>query len=179
MKRIIFTTISILGAFGAGLYAGSYVTQKKMQEEISAMEEYWTSKIEKIDSPEEIDDEEIKVAEEIMDTYNYNSCSATFDDTFDKPGECEIEIVDSEEYGSDLTYDMVDNMTYYADGYLVDEWDEVIENYSDLIGEEAFSYFEDGVVFVKNNVTKTYYQVLKSDEKYSDIVWETKIHCDD
>lgn len=190
MKRFIFTSLSVLSAFGVGFCVGSHLTEKKMEEkmneEVKAAEEYYEKQyLKQVDDAEssenEIDDS-LEIATDIISKFDYSTLS-TPEVTPDTEEECEIEIISADEYGEDLDYDMVDNLTYYADGYLVDDYDEVIENYADLVGEEAFSAFgqydDDDVVHVKNNVKKTYYQIMRSDEKYSNIVWETKIHLDE
>lgn len=77
-----------------------------------------------------------------------------------------------EEFGEAYEYDTV-SLTYYADGVLTDEYDEIVEDVDDLIGEDSlkqFGVYEEDSVFVRNDELKTDYEILRDKRNYSDVV---------
>lgn len=63
-------------------------------------------------------------------------------------------------------------LTYYDDGILTDEFDDVIENVDEIVGYDAFKHFgeyEDDAVYVRNDVLKCDYEILYDQRKYSDV----------
>jgi hypothetical protein len=69
-------------------------------------------------------------------------------------------------------YDHV-SFTYYADGVLTDENDEVIDDVEDVIGEDSlnhFGEFEDDSVYVQNDARRIYYEILLDQRLYSEVV---------
>lgn len=74
-----------------------------------------------------------------------------------------IVLIGPEELGLDESYN-IRELTYYADGVLVNEDDEVIDIPTALIGPDALNHFGDYVdncVFVCNNEAQCYYEVTK------------------
>lgn len=192
MKRTIITSLAFLGGIGLGFCVGTYTTDKRlrtmMDEEVKAVEEYYEKKLNEESKqvvvetiPVKPSDDQLKeVVDDILEKHSYTNYSKLQEEADNEL--IEIEIISPEEYGEDLEYDCVEGLTYYSDGYLADEYDEVVENITELIGSEAlysFGQYEDDAVHVKNNELKKYYQIIKSDEKYSNIVWENKIHIND
>lgn len=80
-----------------------------------------------------------------------------------------ISLITPMEYGEDPTYDNI-TLTYYADGALArDGDDELIDNIDDVIGIDSMKYlgkYEDGVLYIKNDITRAYYEVTESDQTY-------------
>lgn len=65
-----------------------------------------------------------------------------------------------------------ESLTYYADGILTDEFDEVIEDVDDVVGLDSLNHFgeyEDDSVFVRNDSRERDYEILKDFRKYSDV----------
>ena len=65
------------------------------------------------------------------------------------------------------------SLTYYSDGVLADEEDEIIKNVDELIGPNALSSFgeyEDDSVFVRDEKLKCDYEILLDNRKYSDVI---------
>lgn len=86
----------------------------------------------------------------------------------------DIEYIDPVTFGDDKDYDTL-TFTYYADGVVANEDNEEIADYEivSLLGEnfeDHFGEYEQDSVNVKNNKTKTYYEVLKDDRCYSEVV---------
>lgn len=179
--------------FAAGLaigaVAGACVIKNKVladaKEEIEEVREYYRSKAgettdEVVEEVKEVVEEvkEVKeVAQEIKNdsdkrTYvNYNKLASTykpqeeptrFDDPF---------IIDPSEFGEDPEYDTM-TLTYFADGVLVDDVDEVIEEPDIVVGLENLKVFEEfgaSSIYVRNDIYKTDYEVIRDDWNYSDI----------
>ena len=81
-------------------------------------------------------------------------------------------VIKPEEFGDILEYESI-SLTYYADGVLTDEYDEVIDDVDETVGEESlttFGQYEDSAVFVRNDARKTDYEILLDLRNYSDVV---------
>ena len=188
--------------FAAGLaigaVAGACVIKNKVladaKEEIEEVREYYRSKAgeatdEVVEEVKEVVEEVKEVVQEIKNdsnkrTYvNYNKLASTykpqeeptrFDDPF---------IIDPSEFGEDPEYDTM-TLTYFADGVLVDDVDEVIEEPDIVVGLENLKVFEEfgaSSIYVRNDIYKTDYEVIRDDWNYSDlkeppIVREKKPH---
>lgn len=179
--------------FAAGLaigaVAGACVIKNKVladaKEEIEEVREYYRSKsveatdevAEEVKEVKEVVEEVKEVVQEIKNdsnkrTYvNYNKLASTykpqeeptrFDDPF---------IIDPSEFGEDSEYDTM-TLTYFADGVLVDDVDEVIEEPDIVVGLENLKVFEEfgaSSIYVRNDIYKTDYEVIRDDWNYSDI----------
>lgn len=191
--------------FAAGLaigaVAGACVIKNKVladaKEEIEEVREYYRSKsveatnevVEEVKETKEVVEEVKEVVQEIKNdsnkrTYvNYNKLTSTykpqeeptqFDDPF---------IIDPSEFGEDPEYDTM-TLTYFADGVLVDDVDDVIEEPDIVVGLENLKVFEEfgaSSIYVRNDIYKTDYEVIRDDWNYSDlkeppIVREKKPH---
>ena len=81
-------------------------------------------------------------------------------------------VISPEEFGEDDTYDRI-NLTYYADGVLADENDEEVENVDGTVGLdslETFGTYEDDSVHVKNDRLRAYYEILRDERNYEDVM---------
>ena len=179
--------------FAAGLaigaVAGACVIKNKVladaKEEIEEVREYYRSKsveatdevAEEVKEVKEVVEEVKEVVQEIKNgsdkrTYvNYNKLASTykpqeeptrFDDPF---------IIDPSEFGEDPEYDTM-TLTYFADGVLVDDVDEVVEEPDIVVGLENLKVFEEfgaSSIYVRNDIYKTDYEVIRDDWNYSDI----------
>lgn len=174
--------------FAAGLaigaVAGACVIKNKVladaKEEIEEVREYYRSKSGEVEEVKEVVEEVKEVKEVVQEikndsdkrTYvNYNKLASTykpqeeptrFDDPF---------IIDPSEFGEDPEYDTM-TLTYFADGILVDDVDEVIEEPDIVVGLENLKVFEEfgaSSIYVRNDIYKTDYEVIRDDWNYSDI----------
>lgn len=80
----------------------------------------------------------------------------------------DITIIAPEEYGNEEGFD-AKSWTYYADEVLVDEYETVVENPNDIIGDALthFGEYEDDSVYVRNANQKCDYEILKSEKEYN------------
>lgn len=79
-------------------------------------------------------------------------------------------IISPEEYG-DGNYTTI-SLTYYSDGTLADDEDDVVEDVENTVGSdfaEHFGDYEDDSVFVRNNRLKCDYEILKDNRSYTDV----------
>lgn len=80
-------------------------------------------------------------------------------------------IIPPDSFGELDGYEQI-SFTYYADGVLADENDEIVENVDEIIGREAlngFGEYEDDSVFVRNDKLKADYEILADQRKYSEV----------
>lgn len=80
-------------------------------------------------------------------------------------------VIPPEQFGDDEDYEQI-SLTYYADGVLADENDEVIEDAEDAIGIDSLNHFgeyEDDSVFVRNDTRKCDYEILLDQRTYSEV----------
>jgi hypothetical protein len=80
-------------------------------------------------------------------------------------------VIPPEEFGSREDY-MEISLTYYADGMLADEDDDLVEDVEGTVGFESlthFGEFEDDSVYVRNESRKADYEILKDERKYTDV----------
>lgn len=83
-------------------------------------------------------------------------------------------VIDPIDYGEDEEYDPI-SLTYYADGNIADENDELLDDYESIIGEDFASHFgefEDDAVYIRNDATKCDYEILRSEKTYHDVLVE-------
>ena len=80
-------------------------------------------------------------------------------------------VIPPEQFGDDEEYEQI-SLTYYADGVLADENDEVIEDVEDAVGIDSLNHFgeyEDDSVFVRNDARKCDYEILLDQRTYSEV----------
>lgn len=86
-------------------------------------------------------------------------------------------IITDEEFGELDDYD-TDSLTYYADGVLADDTDNVVEDVEDTVGHESLTHFETGddalhlvdSVYVRNDEKKYDYEILLDFRRYADVI---------
>ena len=195
------TTMSNAVAFTIGVATGASVTyilikkhfKKIADDEIDTMREYFQNKrAEEADAlKEEPDEAEVKEARDehqedkpnireyasLIKKENYTNYSDT---TADKKKEVDdVEkpyVITPEEFG-ELDYSTI-SLTYYSDGVLTYESDELVEDVDDIVGAdfaEHFGEYEDDSVFIRNDRMKTDFEILVDKRNYSDVV-ETNPH---
>ena len=80
-------------------------------------------------------------------------------------------VIDPSEFGENPEYD-TETLTYFADGVLVDDVDDVIEEPDIVVGLENLKIFEEfgaTTVYVRNDIYKTDYEIIRDDCNYSDL----------
>lgn len=176
--------------FATGSAVGSVVTWKLLkskyerlaQEEIDSVKEVFARRAAENKAVEETApaEPEKKVEEKeddpVMRSYTqklqdlgYSDYSDTNEDTEFVPSVAPY-VVSPDEFGLAEGYDMVD-YTYYADGVLVDEVDEIVEDIEGTVGTASlrrFGEYEPNVVHVRNDVLKIEYQILRDLSTYAE-----------
>ena len=80
-------------------------------------------------------------------------------------------VISPDEFGNEFDYEEV-SLTYYADGVLTDDQDNIIEDVEGLVGLDSLNHFgeyEDDSVFVRNDALQTDYEILADLRNYSDV----------
>lgn len=81
-------------------------------------------------------------------------------------------VISPMEFGEFDDYSRI-SLYYYADNFVADENDELVEDVDDVIGFESLTHFgeyEDDTVHVRNDRLKVDYEVLKDLRKYMDVI---------
>lgn len=68
------------------------------------------------------------------------------------------------------------SLIYYEDKVVATDNDEIVDDIENLIGDalDHFGEYEDDAVHVRNEATKTDYEILKSEKSFSEIIKEDK-----
>lgn len=182
-------TLSKVLIFAVGAAAGSAVTylylkdkyEKLVNDEIEEMRIYYADKYE---STEEVDEdvsneEEVAVEDPIKaDIKQYARIAEQMG--YSDPGKIErmvneVEkpyVIPPDEYGEYQDYELI-NLTFYADGVLADDMDEVIDDFDDIVGEnfmDHYGEYEDDTVFVRNDRLMADYEIQRDERSYSEVV---------
>ena len=92
-------------------------------------------------------------------------------DEFQTPMYDDPFVIDPSEFGENPEYD-TETLTYFADGVLVDDVDDVIEEPDIVVGLENLKIFEEfgaTTVYIRNDIYKTDYEIIRDDWNYSDL----------
>ena len=131
---------------------------------------------EKVETPE-VKPEEVKEYEDVIARHNYTSYSNNIngkggDVMTDRPY-----IIPPEDFGDYPDYETI-SLTYYNDKVLTDEYNEIVDDIDDLIGEDSLNHFgeyEDDSVFVRNDALKVDYEILLDPANYRDIAPQDQV----
>ena len=167
----------------AGAVAGAYLVKDKImadaKQEIEEVREYYRSKKEskKEEPVEEQPVEEVKEEKEYEEivvnsgyvNYNKPEQIAQHSVLEDEPYSIDPEeFGDKEEEGWDTM-----TLTYFADGVLIDDTDEIVEQPDVVVGLDNLKIFEEfpdaTCVYVRNETWRTDFEILKDDWKWSDL----------
>ena len=181
--------------FAVGATIGSLVTWKLTkkkyeqlaQDEINAMREYYLKKKEELNEREnQIEEQE----EETRQTFTKDKpaileyAKRISGLGYDRglPVETEMRgepitmdrphVITPESFDTIYGYDTV-TLTYYADGVLADDDDNIIEDPDILVGDDFadhYGEYEEDTVFVRNDEFKTDYEICRDHRNFSDVV---------
>lgn len=179
--------------FAAGLavgaVAGAVLVKNKVladaKAEIDEVREYYRKSrgvVEEVEEKEEVKEVEKKEYElkdiQVKDEpktglTNYNQITKMYmsKDEFQTPMYDDPFVIDPSEFGENPEYD-TETLTYFADGVLVDDVDDVIEEPDIVVGLENLKIFEEfgaTTVYVRNDIYKTDYEIIRDDWNYSDL----------
>lgn len=175
--------------FAAGLavgaVAGALVVKNKVladaKAEVEEVREYYRSKqqekgVKEVEETKEEVEEVEETKEEAVkfdkNTYvNYNKMAREYQTSKDSTFADDPYIIDPEEFGENPEYDTM-TLTYFADGVLVDDVDDLVDEPDVVVGLENLKVLGDygaTSVYVRNDIYRTDYEVIKDDWNYSDI----------
>ena len=175
---LIFVAGVVLGSTSAILLVkNKYETLA--QNEIESIRKYYKEKLQKQEEKKEEKVEEpmgeMKGYEDITNNYKGNTVE---EKPFIQKGDQIIDpydlpyIIDIEEYGENPSYDTM-TLTYFADGVLVDDVDDLIDNPDAVVGLDNLKIFEEydscSAIYVRNDLWKMDFEVIKDDWNWSDI----------
>lgn len=193
------STIKNLLIFGGGVAAGAVATyfylkdkfEQYAQEEIYSVKEHYKAKSEKEKPVEETKEEKHKFSDKEVEDYkdyvresgyvNYSNYmskeemnQAKENGEYNKDIRIPEEIpyiIQPEEFGEEEGYD-TQTLTYFADKVLVDDLDDEVEDPDTVVGLEnlkVFDEFNASSVYVRNDIFRMDYEILKDDFKWSDM----------
>ena len=167
--------------FGAGALVGAVVAakavrekyQQEAEEEIAEMREYYREKQQETKTEEEKDEPTEEYKEIVKDEgytnytqYNDVKPEEKIDD--DVEDEWIPSIIDPEEFGEDPSYDTA-TLTYFKDGVLADEVDEVMD--PKMVGEENLKIFDEfgaRSIYVRNDEHMIDFEIIRDEYPYSE-----------
>lgn len=179
--------------FAAGLavgaVAGAVLVKNKVladaKAEVEEVRKYYRESrgvVEEVEEKEEVKEVEKKEYElkdiQVKDEpktglTNYSQITKMYmsKDEFQTPMYDDPFVIDPSEFGENPEYD-TETLTYFADGVLVDDVDDVIEEPDIVVGLENLKVFEEfgaTTVYVRNDIYKTDYEIIRDDWNYSDL----------
>ena len=179
--------------FAAGLavgaVAGAVLVKNKVladaKAEVEEVRKYYRESrgvVEEVEEKEEVKEVEKKEYElkdiQVKDEpktglTNYSQITKMYmsKDEFKSPMYDDPFVIDPSEFGENPEYD-TETLTYFADGVLVDDVDDVIEEPDIVVGLENLKIFEEfgaTTVYVRNDIYKTDYEIIRDDWNYSDL----------
>ena len=188
-NTIIFTVGAAVGSAVTWYFAKGYFA-KIAQEEIESVKEVF-SKFESVETEENDDipehpcqDDEFQVPDpEYISTVKpaYHSLAKQYESPAFKTEEKEVSDVDRpyvirpDEYGQFSDY-LTFELTYYDDGVLADDTDEVVDDIDGVIGYESLKHFgeydeeDPDILHVRNDRLKADYEIAMVSTKFSDVV---------
>mgnify|MGYP003563907983 FL=1 len=183
MKAIKGIFIFAIGVV-SGTFAGAQIAKKKYEEianeEIEEIRAYYKERatelpeqtVEMTRDEEEPKVEEIEIVEERKQYNNIIRGNYMAVDEEEQNNVCdEAYPIDPSEFGNDGK-NATETLTYFADGVLVNEVDEVVEDPDLVVGRhhiDIFNEFPDATcVYVRNDLDGTDYEILKDDWCWSD-----------
>ena len=177
--------------FAVGAAVGSAVTYKMVKtkfeqianEEIEEIREYYREKIKeteqekveeepaKKETKSSADEERIDAVTYLKDKIDALGYNAAFGgDEMDAKEGLQPHVIPPEDFG-DQGYDTL-SLTLYADGVLVDDQENIIEDADAILGEgslERFGEFEDDSLHVRDDKAKVDYEILSDDRTSFDV----------
>lgn len=81
-------------------------------------------------------------------------------------------VISPDEFGELPNYEKI-SLTFYADGVLADDQDELVDDIEEIVGTESLNHFgeyEDDSVFVRNDAKRCDYEILMDRQNYSEAI---------
>ena len=188
-SKVTFIIGTIVGG-GIGV-AGTYSYFKDKYEKLA--EEDFNSR--RVFDEDKKDESEEPVAEKTADSRTVDKPSiaeyaarlqkegyVNYSDMQDKKQKQEIAVdrpyvIQPSDFGEYEDYEKI-SLTYTADGVLLDDMNEIVDDIEETVGEDSFEHFgeyEDDSVYVRNDAKKCDYEILLDQRNYQKI-FETQPH---
>lgn len=165
IHAVIFVTGTVVGFVVAWPLAKKKY-EEIAQEEIDSVKKAQSDPEHKLRYKKETSGEWIKNKEQYRELIKENKYMEK-EDMKDTPY-----VIPPEDFGEFEDYERI-SLTYYSDGVLTDENDEIIDDVEDSVGMDSLNHFgeyEDDSVFVRNDRKKCDYEILLDFRKYEDVV---------
>ena len=175
-------TIKGIFIFSIGAVIGSLASWKFFEAKYSKIAEEEIASIKEVYTYKKPDQEEIKEDDkkpDVKDISEYKNIVKREGYSNHSKGETKEEdntkmithpyIIDPDEFGRD--YDTV-SLTYYADGVLEDDFDGVIDDPEELVGDDYMNHFgeyEEDSVFVRNDEKQIDYEICRDNRTYPEV----------
>lgn len=164
--------------FVAGASIGALVTKNYIEKkyELLDLNKYYVDSYEYVDEPDEPDepeecDEQPNIIEYASRLQKEGYTNYSNSEKEEKPIKYKPYVIKPEEFGDYDEYGKY-SLTYYADGILTDDNDDVIDDIENKVGLDSlnrFGEYEDDAVYVRNDKLKCDYEILLDLDNYSDI----------
>lgn len=188
-NKLVYIAMFVAGAAcGAGV-TWQYFKKKYEQiakEEIASVKATLLNK--KKDTPDvsEPDENLAELKSDVKHLYsteekeNYQNIAMTYTNYNDPGNDVKLDaarsvdhpyVIRPEEF-DEIGYETV-TLYYYADDFLADERDELVDDIENTVGLDFathFGEFEDDSVFIRNDAKEVDYEILMSQQNYADIV---------
>ena len=185
MKNSVITGFSFLLGMGIGAYV-TYMYVKDMyaeiaQEEINSVKEAYIKKAKNLQKDVITEDEKKEKVDKAKNKHDISEYTAklkesgytNYSEISQEDNDVEVPyVIAPEDYGENDEYETI-SLTYYSDGVLTDEDDEVITNPGELVGRDFASHFgdyEDDSVFIRNDDRKIDFEILMDYRTYQDVL---------
>lgn len=171
-KAIMFAAGALFGAGATWLVLKPYY-QKTSEEEIKAIRDFYNEK-------RESEAEEKEAAEKA----EIEAERKEYDSLVSKEGYTEVAchpyVIAPDEFEGLDGYQSI-SLTYYADGILTDDVDNIISDaeMEDMVGRDAiarFGEYDDAAVFVRNEGLKIDYEIIRDSRTFADVCEEYGLH---
>lgn len=139
--------------------------EKMAQEEVESIRDFYRDEMEETLKPSEYE----RIAEKYKSDEEEPEPESVA--VFDSKNNDHPYVISPGEFGEFEDYSHI-SLTYYADKYLTDSNDELLDNIDEIVGVESLSHFgeyEDDSVFVRNDALKCDYEILYDPRRYSEI----------
>ena len=188
-SKVAFILGTIIGT-GIGV-AGTYSYFKDKYEKLA--EEDFNSR--RVFDEDKKDESEEPVAEKTADSRTVDKPSiaeyaarlqkegyVNYNDMPEKEQKQEVDVgrpyvIQPSDFGEFDDYEKI-SLTYTADGVLLDDMNEIVDDIEETVGEDSLDHFgeyEDDSVYVRNDAKKCDYEILLDQRNYQEIL-ETQPH---
>ena len=183
MNRGLYFTAFLMGAaVGSGVtwYFLKTKYERIAQEEIDSVKEVFgrQSKSEK-DEPAEPETEARQTADEAREKPNILEYAKKLKDVGyvnyasggEEKNKLKPYVIPPEEYGVIDEYQKI-SLTYYSDGVLADDNDEIVDDVADTVGEDFadhFGEYEEDSVFIRNDDRSCDFEILRDNRTYEEV----------